>query len=174
MHIIGSIIMLTGIFHNVLLWLCFQMASLDGVGPLPQENCIFCQIASGKKPDTELLYTDEQYVCFRDIRPVSRHHYLIVPIGHHPEAKYLSKECIGMVQQMVDVGKMILKQQGGDEEDCRMGFHWPPFTSVKHLHLHVISPVSEMSFFNRHIVYRPNSFVFVTHDWLLNRLKNYE
>ncbi|XP_076363843.1 uncharacterized protein LOC143253611 [Tachypleus tridentatus] len=26
-----------------------------------------------------------------------------------------------------------------------LGYHWPPFTSVKHLHLHIIFPVSEMS-----------------------------
>ena len=141
------------------------------MGPLPYASCIFCQIAAGQKPDTELLYNDDQYICFRDIHPVSKHHYLIVPIGHHPEAKYLSQEHIGMVQQMVVVGKNVLKTQGGEVDDCRMGFHWPPFTSVKHLHLHVISPVSEMSFLNKHLIYRPNSLAFVTHDWLLNRLK---
>ena len=147
------------------------MASSNGAGPLLQDGCIFCQIAAGQKPDTELLYNDEHYVCFRDIRPASRHHFLIVPIAHHPEAKYLSQEHAGMVQQMIGVGKNVLKTQGGNMDDCRMGFHWPPFTSVKHLHLHVISPVSEMSFFSKHLVYRPNSLAFVTHDWLLNRLK---
>ncbi|XP_065892806.1 adenosine 5'-monophosphoramidase HINT3-like [Dysidea avara] len=147
-----------------------SMATSD-VGPLPHDTCVFCQIVSGKK-DTELLYNDDQYVCFRDIRPVSQNHYLVVPIAHHPEAKYLAKEHIGMVRRMIEVGQSVLKTQGGDLEDCRMGFHWPPFTSVKHLHLHIISPVSEMSFLNKHIVYRPNSFAFVTHDWLVNRLES--
>ena len=147
------------------------MASSNEVGPLPQESCIFCQIASGQKPETELLYNNDQYICFRDIRPVSKHHYLIVPIAHHPEAKYLTQGHTGMVQQMIDVGRNVLRTQGGDLDDCRMGFHWPPFTSVKHLHLHIISPVSEMGFFNKHLIYRPNSLAFVTHDWLLNRLK---
>jgi len=147
------------------------MASSNGVEPLFHESCVFCQIAAGKKPDTELLYKDDRYICFRDIRPVSKHHYLIVPIEHQPEAKYLSHEHTEMVQQMVDVGKNVLKTQGGDVDDCRMGFHWPPFTSVKHLHLHVISPMSEMSFFNKYLIYRPNSLAFVTHDWLINRLK---
>ena len=147
------------------------MASSNGAEPLPQESCIFCQIVSGQKPETELLYNDEQYICFRDIHPASRHHYLIVPIAHQPEAKYLTQEHADMVQQMIGVGENVLKTQGGNVDDFRMGFHWPPFTSVKHLHLHVISPVSEMGFFSKHLVYRPNSLVFVTHDWLLNRLK---
>ena len=141
------------------------MASSNEVKSL---NCIFCQIAAGQNPDTELLYNDDRYICFRDIRPASSHHYLIVPIEHQPEAKYLSHEHTGMVEKMIDMGKDVLKTQGGDVNDCRMGFHWPPFTTVKHLH--VISPVSEMGFFNKHLIYRPNSLVFVTHDWLLNKL----
>jgi len=152
------------------LFMLIGMATSE-VGPLPRDTCVFCQIVSGKK-DTELLYNDDQYVCFRDIRPVSRHHYLIVPIAHHPDAKYLAKEHTGMVKRMIEVGQSVLKTQGGDLEDCRMGFHWPPFTSVKHLHLHIISPVSEMSFLNKHVVYRPNSFAFVTHDWLVNRIES--
>ena len=147
------------------------MASSNEVEPLPQENCIYCQIASGQKPETELLYNDKQYICFRNTEPASKHHYLIVPIAHHPVASYLTQEHTGMVQRMIDVGKNVLKTQGGDMDDCRMGFHWSPFTSVEHLHMHVISPVSEMGFFNKHLIYGPNLFTFVTHDWLLNRLK---
>lgn len=42
-----------------------------------------------------------------------------------------------------------------------MGFHWPPFNSIKHLHLHVIFPESAMSFIGRQ-VFRPGTFYFAT------------
>lgn len=43
----------------------------------------------------------------------------------------------------------------------RMGFHWPPFTLVRHLHLHVIAPVSEMSVLSR-IMFASDSYWFVS------------
>lgn len=44
----------------------------------------------------------------------------------------------------------------------RMGFHWPPFFSISHMHLHAISPASSMSVFNRFVAFNPSfSYVFV-------------
>lgn len=44
-----------------------------------------------------------------------------------------------------------------DPKDVSYGFHWPPFISVKHLHLHGIGPVSKMSFIKRYLVFQPNN-----------------
>lgn len=38
----------------------------------------------------------------------------------------------------------------------RFGFHWPPFTSISHLHLHVVSPLEQMSALSR-FVFMPGS-----------------
>lgn len=48
----------------------------------------------------------------------------------------------------------------------RFGFHYP-FVMISHLHLHVISPVSEMGFFGR-LLFRPNSYWFVTVSYIFN------
>ena len=39
-----------------------------------------------------------------------------------------------------------LLEKNGQTSDISLGFHIPPFNSVKHLHLHGISPKDEMGF----------------------------
>lgn len=138
-----------------------------------RRSCIFCRIADGEEgKESDILYKDDDFVCFRDIRPVASHHYLIVPRQHLPSVKYLDRTYVATVERMVEVGMSLLQRQGGDMNDVRTGFHWPPFTTVKHLHLHVISPTSEMGFLARHVVYKPDWWVFATSDWTISYLKN--
>lgn len=53
-----------------------------------------------------------------------------------------------------------------------LGFHWPPFHMVSHLHLHVIAPADQMGFIARNM-FRPNSMWFVSvSDHLLSITNN--
>lgn len=36
-----------------------------------------------------------------------------------------------------------------DSEEVSFGFHWPPYTSVDHLHLHGMGPVSKLDWLGR-------------------------
>lgn len=47
------------------------------------------------------------------------------------------------------------------EGEIRMGFHMPPFITVKHLHLHGIAPVSNMTAYMR-MIFKPETFWFKT------------
>ena len=76
-----------------------------------------------------------------------------------------------MVERMAEIGKQVLVDQGGSVEEARMGFHWPPFILVKHLHLHVVSPESSMGWFSRNILFRVDSFGFVSHRWMIDHLR---
>ncbi|XP_008484197.1 histidine triad nucleotide-binding protein 3-like [Diaphorina citri] len=134
-------------------------------------SCIFCKIAAsgGEKTNTNILYQDNDVVAFPDIKPAAKHHTLVISKQHVLNAKVLTSEHKALVQKMVDTGKKLMQEQGIELDDVRYGFHWPPFYSIGHLHLHVIAPVSEMSFLSK-IIFKPNTWWFVTPDYVLSRL----
>lgn len=120
---------------------------------------------------TRILYQNEEFVAFRDIRPAADHHYLVVTKQHIKDPKHLKGDDLELLERLITTGETVLKNAGGKSEEARFGFHWPPFTSVKHLHLHVIAPVTSMTFMSR-LIFREGSYWFVTANWMINRLKS--
>ncbi|XP_071541693.1 adenosine 5'-monophosphoramidase HINT3-like isoform X1 [Panulirus ornatus] len=132
-------------------------------------KCTFCRICDGLEP-SNIVHQDEEFVVFPDIRPAAPHHYLILPRHHYRDAKSLTEEHIPMVEKMVSLSKEVLTAQGGSPATARLGFHWPPFHSISHLHLHIIAPEDEMGFIARGI-FKANSFWFVTPETVMQRLQ---
>ncbi|XP_055759487.1 adenosine 5'-monophosphoramidase HINT3-like isoform X1 [Salvelinus fontinalis] len=142
-----------------------------GQGEGYDKKCIFCKVVNNEM-GTEILHVDEEVSCFRDIKPGAPHHYLVVPTRHVGNCKSLSKEHVSLVEKMVEIGMEILQKNNVlDLSDVRFGFHWPPFCSVSHLHLHVLAPASQMGLMSR-LFYRPNSYWFVTADQLIQQLNS--
>ncbi|TDH00408.1 hypothetical protein EPR50_G00188010 [Perca flavescens] len=136
------------------------------------ETCIFCLIANDQDKETEVIKKNKELVCFRDIDPAAPHHYLVVPIQHIHSCLSLRRGHIGLVKRMAEMGKTVLHDQGvTDMKDIRLGFHQPPFTSVDHLHLHVLAPSSQIS---KHMQYKfiPRTSRFVTEECLQKHLKD--
>ncbi|KZC13539.1 Histidine triad nucleotide-binding protein 3 [Dufourea novaeangliae] len=125
-----------------------------------KENCIFCKIIENKAP-SEKIYEDDYVTCIKDIKPASTHHYLILPNKHIRNAKELRVEDSELYAKMISTMDLILEKQGLDPEATRTGFHWPPFNTVDHLHLHVISPIENMSFINK-LLFTHSSYWFVS------------
>jgi histidine triad (HIT) family protein len=48
---------------------------------VPEEDCIFCKIASGDGPG-EIVQEDDRTVAFMDIAPATRGHLLVIPRAH--------------------------------------------------------------------------------------------
>jgi diadenosine tetraphosphate (Ap4A) HIT family hydrolase len=111
-------------------------------------------------------------VVINDIKPATKHHYLVIPAEHMPDAKHVSCKDIPCIERMAQLGKMVLRQQGAPLDDMLLGFHWPPFQAIEHLHMHCLAPVSEMGYFNKKVTFRPDSWCFVTVEWLLDHLND--
>ena len=45
------------------------------------EDCIFCKIYEKKIPST-IIYEDEELLAFKDINPIDKVHFLIIPKLH--------------------------------------------------------------------------------------------
>uniref|UniRef100_A0A8C7A9F0 Histidine triad nucleotide binding protein 3 n=1 Tax=Neovison vison TaxID=452646 RepID=A0A8C7A9F0_NEOVI len=119
-------------------------------------KCVFCRIAAKQEPGTELLYCE-----ILSFPPPYK--YLVTPFGNKRDLKF--------VESMVTVGKTILERNNfTDFKNARMGFHMPPFCSISHLHLHVLAPVDQLGFLSK-LVYRVNSYWFITADCLIEKLR---
>lgn len=135
----------------------------DGV-----ENCIFCKIIHGKA-EGEKIFQDDDVTCIKDINPASTHHYLILPNRHIRNAKELKPEDAELYDKIISTVNAIIEKQGLDPAATRTGFHWPPFNTVHHLHLHVISPIRNMNM-ARKMMFKPNTPWFVSTDYVRSRI----
>ncbi|XP_036943411.1 histidine triad nucleotide-binding protein 3-like isoform X2 [Acanthopagrus latus] len=134
------------------------------------EDCPFCRIAQGQT-DAEILLSDDELLCFRDMKPGATHHYLVVTRTHIDNCKSLQEGDIPLVERMVEMGRTVLeKNKVSNLDDVRFGFHIPPFSSVPHLHLHALAPASTMGFKSQ-LRYGPQSHWFITVDKVLSQLK---
>ncbi|KAK3926250.1 Histidine triad nucleotide-binding protein 3 [Frankliniella fusca] len=136
-------------------------------------SCVFCQICGDNPSGTELLLATDELVVFRDIKPAAKHHYLVVSREHIPDARAMTAAHKPLLERMLAAGDRVLREQGADPSasasDVRLGFHWPPFHSVSHLHLHVIAPTADMGLIAR-VIFKPNSWWFVSPEYVMSRL----
>ena len=105
---------------------------------VPQEDCIFCKIVSGKLPSHK-VYEDDRYMAFLDINPFSVGHTLVSPKRHgetlwdmdeHEIAevfKVAQKVSIGVVAATNADGFRIMQNNGEAANQA-----------VAHIHVHVI------------------------------------
>jgi diadenosine tetraphosphate (Ap4A) HIT family hydrolase len=100
---------------------------------------VFCNI----EQTTRILYASEDLLAFSDIAPAAKIHFLIIPRQHIESAKHLKASHLPLLLNMRRVALETLLPSAGvntmDETQFKLGFHLPPFTTVPHLHLHVLT-----------------------------------
>ncbi|XP_026317401.1 histidine triad nucleotide-binding protein 3-like isoform X2 [Hyposmocoma kahamanoa] len=129
---------------------------------IERSPCVFCNIVN-KLENTELLFEDDEVCVFRDIKPATGFHVLTIPKRHIDDVKSLTSADKQLVAKMLRTAKELLAKNNLSEDDARFGYHWPPFRSVKHLHLHTIAPESDMGYIAR--------MIFMKNSYCLNMLR---
>ena len=113
-------------------------------------RCIFCRIASGAaKPgvneSASLLRQSPDAVAFADIAPAAAGHVLVIPRTHIKNWREFepSNEHASLVKEMLVMGQAALRDLGHgaavESGQYRAGFIRPPWNSVHHVHMHVMT-----------------------------------
>ena len=112
---------------------------------------VFGKILNGSLP-CRTYHESANLLAFQDKYPKSRLHGLVIPKRYIKDVSSLTPSDVELLQEMHELGLSLIQQYEpqayahGDYVTC---YHVPPFTSVDHLHLHVLAPASEMNFIYR-------------------------
>lgn len=106
-----------------------------------EPNCIFCKIISGEVP-SEIVYSDDKVVVFKDINPQAPVHLLIVPRVHIEAYKNGYKayepELLGY---LFHIAEIVAEKAGVKESGYRLIVNTGPDSGqeVPHLHMHLLA-----------------------------------
>ena len=102
-------------------------------------DCVFCKIIAGQIP-SDVVYTDDKVIAFRDISPMAPVHLLIIPREHISTLNEINESQTSLVGHMVYVAKQLAKQQGIATKGYRVVLNCGPQGGqvVQHLHMHLL------------------------------------
>jgi histidine triad (HIT) family protein len=103
------------------------------------EDCIFCKIAAGEIPATE-VYSDGEFYAFRDIHPLAPTHVLVIPRQHLAKITDATAADAEMLGRMLLVANAVAEREGLTEQGFRCVVNCGPWggQAVFHLHMHVL------------------------------------
>lgn len=104
------------------------------------ENCLFCKIAAGEIPSTE-VYSDEHIVAFRDISPAAPQHILLIPRKHIQSVATLTEQDGELMGKLLLTAKKISVDLGVAQSGyrCVLNTGEDGGQTVHHLHLHLLA-----------------------------------
>ncbi len=118
---------------------------------------VFGRILEGSLPCSEISETKSTFT-FRDRTPRAPLHALVIPKRYIKSVRELDPTTdLELLKEMKQVALETLQAEypmSYNTNDYILCFHVPPFTSVGHLHLHILAPASEMNFLQRYGRYR--------------------
>jgi histidine triad (HIT) family protein len=102
-------------------------------------DCLFCAIAAGEIPATQ-VFADDQVVAFRDIAPRAPTHIVIIPRTHIASAAELTDEHAPLTGHLLAVAASIARAEGIAEGGYRLVTNIGPLggQTIDHLHFHLM------------------------------------
>ena len=103
-----------------------------------QPDCLFCRIAAGEIP-SEIAYSDDQVVVFRDINPKAPTHVLAIPRRHIPSAADLTDADGPLLAALFAAMRQVADEAGMQGYRIVTNVGAEAGQSVFHLHFHLMA-----------------------------------
>ena len=102
-------------------------------------SCLFCNIVAGKIPCDE-VYSDENFLAFRDIQPQAPVHILVIPKRHISSLAKLQSGDNALMGDLILTAKNIAAEEGLEEGGFRFVINCGDDggQTVGHIHLHLL------------------------------------
>ncbi len=106
---------------------------------MPENDCLFCKIASGDI-NAEKVFESDDVIAFRDINPQAPTHVLIIPRRHIATINDVSEADRDLLGSLYVVAAKIAAEEGTAENGYRvvMNCNAAAGQTVFHLHLHLL------------------------------------
>jgi histidine triad (HIT) family protein len=101
-------------------------------------DCIFCKIINKEIPAT-IIYEDDRFVAFKDINPIDKVHFLIIP-KMHEENLLTAKNDLAtreMFGEMLMLAPKLAKKEGLEGFRTMINSGVKGGQEVFHIHFHV-------------------------------------
>ncbi|MCR4409401.1 MAG: histidine triad nucleotide-binding protein [Candidatus Saccharicenans sp.] len=102
-------------------------------------DCIFCKIVRKEIP-ARIVYEDDEFLAFDDIRPQAPVHTLIIPKKHLPSLKEAGPDEAGLLGRILIRAAEIARLKGIDHSGYRVVVNTGPDSGqeVFHIHFHLL------------------------------------
>ena len=105
---------------------------------VPPEQCVFCQIVSGKQPAAK-VYQDQDYIAFMDRSPFNEGHTLVCPKKHGETVWDMSESEIGgLFALAARISKGVMAATKSDGFRFVQNNGEAANQAVAHVHVHII------------------------------------
>ena len=100
------------------------------------KDCIFCKIYEKKIPST-IIYEDEELLAFKDINPIDKVHFLIIPKLHITSLIECNAEHKNILSKMLLLAPKLAKNHGLKGFRTMINSGKEGGQEVFHIHFHV-------------------------------------
>ncbi len=101
-------------------------------------DCIFCKIARKETPNL-LVYEDEEFVVFPDIRPKAPVHLLLIPKKHIPTLQEVQESDTELMGKLLLTAQKVARAKQLKGYKLAMNVGEEGGQEIDHLHLHFLA-----------------------------------
>ena len=102
------------------------------------DECIFCRIVQKTVP-SDIVYEDEDFLVFPDIRPKAPIHLLIMPKKHIVSLMDVSQEDNKLVKELLLIAKKVAEEKNIKGYKLQMNVGKDGGQEIDHIHLHLLA-----------------------------------